>query len=287
MFQIRKIKRILFFYAYFFILLSILFLTGKVQEQAAANTVTRQQERAMKFRTNPYRSHLLRNRRLVKTIERELKSAPVPSSFFSEITYEDSFGADRKENGDYNKNVSRIHEGLDIMYTKNKSGIVPVLSMTDGTIEQMGWLTLGGYRIGVRSKHDIYYYYAHLDRYQEGRHVGPQRSQGGISQAVLQEQAQASCQDSPDGHPAQGVRQRGFFVAGFMDPGSPDGIPDGPDPSFPRKQGHPDRCLPLLAQASRQASRLDRRSESSCGPDCQANFCAAVPLIFSYSSCLR
>lgn len=180
MFQVRKMKRILFFYAYFFILLSILFLTGKVQEQAAANTVTRQQERAMKFRTNPYRSHLLRNRRLVKTIERELKSAPVPSSFFSEITYEDSFGADRKENGDYNKNVSRIHEGLDIMYTKNKSGVVPVLSMTDGTIEQMGWLTLGGYRIGVRSKHDIYYYYAHLDRYQEGRHVGDQIKAGEI-----------------------------------------------------------------------------------------------------------
>lgn len=180
MLQIRKIKCVLFFCAYFFTLFCILFLTGNVREQAAVHTAAKQQERAMRFRTNPYRSLLLRHRKLVKTIEHELISAPVPSSFFSEITYEDSFGADRKENGDYNKNVSRIHEGLDIMYAKNKSGVVPVLSMTDGTIEQMGWLTLGGYRIGVRSKHDIYYYYAHLDRYQDGRHIGDQIKAGEI-----------------------------------------------------------------------------------------------------------
>ena len=40
--------------------------------------------------------------------------------------------------------------------------------MTDGMVEQMGWLKLGGWRIGVRSDSGIYYYYAHLDSYADG-----------------------------------------------------------------------------------------------------------------------
>ena len=36
----------------------------------------------------------------------------------------------------------------------------------------MGWLELGGYRIGIRSEHNIYFYYAHMDRYRSNLKVG-------------------------------------------------------------------------------------------------------------------
>lgn len=59
----------------------------------------------------------------------------------------------------------RKHEGTDIFGQRKEAGYYPVVSMTDGVVEEVGWLTLGGYRIGVRSPHGGYYYYAHLDSY--------------------------------------------------------------------------------------------------------------------------
>ena len=53
------------------------------------------------------------------------------------------------------------------MTTENQRGIYPVVSMTDGVIEAIGWLRLGGYRIGIRSSSGIYYYYAHMESYAE------------------------------------------------------------------------------------------------------------------------
>jgi murein DD-endopeptidase MepM/ murein hydrolase activator NlpD len=51
------------------------------------------------------------------------------------------------------------------MAGNNKAGYFPVQSVSDGKVENIGWLTLGGYRIGIRSKHGAYFYYAHLDSY--------------------------------------------------------------------------------------------------------------------------
>ncbi len=75
--------------------------------------------------------------------------------------YEDSWQNARTYGGD------RKHEGTDLMTATNERGIYPVVSMTDGTIEQLGWLKLGGWRIGIRSASGIYYYYAHLESYAE------------------------------------------------------------------------------------------------------------------------
>lgn len=60
---------------------------------------------------------------------------------------------------------ARKHEGTDLMTIRNERGIYPIVSMTDGTLEQMGWLKLGGWRIGIRSASGTYYYYAHLESY--------------------------------------------------------------------------------------------------------------------------
>ncbi len=59
----------------------------------------------------------------------------------------------------------RSHEGVDIMADVEERGIYPIYSISDGTVENIGWLPQGGYRIGVRSPTGAYYYYAHLAEY--------------------------------------------------------------------------------------------------------------------------
>lgn len=76
-----------------------------------------------------------------------------------QIYFEDTFGNARTYGGD------RIHEGTDLMTDDNIRGAYPVVSVCDGTVTHMGWLELGGYRIGIRSSEGVYYYYAHLYRY--------------------------------------------------------------------------------------------------------------------------
>ncbi len=75
------------------------------------------------------------------------------------VSFEDSWMFDRSYGGE------RGHEGTDIMPSVNKRGIFPVVSMTDGVVENKGWLELGGYRLGIRGPHGAYFYYAHLDSY--------------------------------------------------------------------------------------------------------------------------
>lgn len=82
------------------------------------------------------------------------------------VTYENTWGDDRTFGGD------RHHEGCDIMGDTYADGTYPIVSMTDGVVEKMGWLKLGGWRIGIRSANGIYYYYAHLASYAEGLQVG-------------------------------------------------------------------------------------------------------------------
>lgn len=78
------------------------------------------------------------------------------------VYYSDSFGGERTYGGE------RTHEGCDIMSSNNKRGYFPIISVCDGTVESIGWLELGGYRIGVRSENGAYFYYAHLFGYADG-----------------------------------------------------------------------------------------------------------------------
>lgn len=80
--------------------------------------------------------------------------------------YENSFGEPRNYGG------SRIHEGCDVFGEQPQRGIYPVLSVCDGYVEKIGWLPLGGYRIGIRSRDGGYFYYAHLDSYGREFQVG-------------------------------------------------------------------------------------------------------------------
>lgn len=75
------------------------------------------------------------------------------------VSYVDSWMYDRNYGG------SRWHEGTDIMPSEDECGLYPVVSMTDGTVRSMGWLELGGWRIGIDAPGGAYFYYAHLSSY--------------------------------------------------------------------------------------------------------------------------
>lgn len=81
-------------------------------------------------------------------------------------SFEDGYGEGRSYGG------QRKHEGIDIMSMSGERGELTVQSVSDGVVEQMGWLELGGYRIGIRSPSGLYYYYAHLDSYEKGLKKG-------------------------------------------------------------------------------------------------------------------
>ncbi|MCI9485799.1 MAG: M23 family metallopeptidase [Lachnospiraceae bacterium] len=80
--------------------------------------------------------------------------------------YGDSWGAERTYGGE------RRHEGTDLMDGGNGRGFFPVVSVSDGVVEHVGWLELGGWRIGIRAPGGTYFYYAHLDSYDHEFAVG-------------------------------------------------------------------------------------------------------------------
>lgn len=91
---------------------------------------------------------------------------PLPAQ--SGYAYEDGFGDARSFGGE------RSHEGVDIIVDKG----TPVYSSCNGVVTKKGWLTLGGWRIGVEDAFGVYHYYAHLSAYAEGLEVGDAVSAG-------------------------------------------------------------------------------------------------------------
>lgn len=87
----------------------------------------------------------------------DLEGFPVPMDY--DYIYDDSWHAERTYGG------TRRHYGTDIMDPQNERGIIPIISMSKGTVENVGWNDQGGYRVGVRTPSGAYVYYAHLDRY--------------------------------------------------------------------------------------------------------------------------
>lgn len=115
------------------------------------------------WKSNIYGREQKRNEQQSDIIAGELIYFPVARQYIDEIDYQDTYGADR-ENGS--------HTGCDLMDKKNQAGRIPIISATNGVVTNLGWLYLGGYRIGITSEKDIYYYYAHLDSYAANMYVG-------------------------------------------------------------------------------------------------------------------
>ena len=103
-----------------------------------------------------------------ETILKDLECFPVPGDQQGQetVSFDNSWMGERTYGG------KRFHEGCDIMTSNNVRGYFPVVSMTGGVVEQIGWLEKGGYRVGVRSPSGAYFYYAHLYDYAEGLEKG-------------------------------------------------------------------------------------------------------------------
>lgn len=129
----------------------------------------RMEEITKEFRENPVFAKSYQNlnkkdrlwfENTLNSIRDDFKQFPVPKDYLHNVQYEDSWGNERTFGG------NRTHEGTDLMSKTNIRGEIPVVSITEGTITNMGWLRLGGYRIGITSSNGIYYYYAHLYSYE-------------------------------------------------------------------------------------------------------------------------
>lgn len=96
-----------------------------------------------------------------RAIFQDLEYFPVPriEGDTSDVSYSDTWSELRSYGG------NRRHEGTDIMSGNHIRGYYPIISMTEGVVEKMGWLEQGGYRVGVRSPSGGYFYYAHLASY--------------------------------------------------------------------------------------------------------------------------
>ncbi|ADU31664.1 M23 family metallopeptidase [Evansella cellulosilytica] len=90
------------------------------------------------------------------TLDLREKSFIVPLHF--NYSYKSTFGDARGWGG------RRIHEGTDIFADHG----TPVKSTTYGVVELKGWNKYGGWRIGIRDKDNVYHYYAHLSRFEDG-----------------------------------------------------------------------------------------------------------------------
>lgn len=98
----------------------------------------------------------------LSAVEKDIRYFPIPLSEADDslgTSYVDSWMGEREYKG------KGVHEGTDIMADKNERGIYPIVSISDGTVTNLGWLEKGGYRIGITSPSGVYFYYAHLDSY--------------------------------------------------------------------------------------------------------------------------
>ena len=81
--------------------------------------------------------------------------------------YEDTFGAGR-EGG------KRKHEGTDLFGPEG----TPIVSVSSGKVEKLGWNRLGGERVGIRGDDGNYYYYAHLKQISPSLFIGKKVAKG-------------------------------------------------------------------------------------------------------------
>lgn len=160
-------KQIIFLFVLMF--LSCLMIYN-LNQAAHENTLMQKEIVDKEFRRNFY-SEEMRNqkeelpqecRQLLDAVEKDAIYYPIPESSVDKslkTSFVNTWMDERLYNG------KTFHEGTDIMASENKRGLYPVLSMTSGTVTNIGWLEKGGYRIGITSESGIYYYYAHLDSY--------------------------------------------------------------------------------------------------------------------------
>ena len=109
------------------------------------------------------------------------KAFPVArSNFFSLLEFTNSWHDPRLRFVGGRWRLVGFHEGVDITAERG----TPVLSMTGGVVERVGWTFYSGLRVGVRGPDGRYYFYAHLSSVAPGIAPGAHVTVGSALGAV-------------------------------------------------------------------------------------------------------
>jgi peptidoglycan LD-endopeptidase LytH len=98
------------------------------------------------------------------------------SDWYSVINFQDDWHAPRLRKVGSAWVPAGFHEGNDIFAEPG----TPILAMTPGTVENLGWLFYSGWRVGIRGEDGRYYFYAHMTRYATGMELGDHYSAGDV-----------------------------------------------------------------------------------------------------------
>lgn len=105
------------------------------------------------------------------------KAFPVArASWYSVIELEDSWHDPRFRLIDGRWQLVGVHEGADIIAEEG----TPIVSMSPGLVEAIGWTFYSGTRVGVRGDDGRYYFYAHLSAVRPGLAVGSRVEAGDL-----------------------------------------------------------------------------------------------------------
>ena len=150
----ESLKKIIIWVSVFLFITLIVFIAGKSMKRNEKTSLKNMSQSA--YSEGGY---LLDKNRF--NINDMVFPVALPDEIQDCIEFTDSYGLERTYGG------SRKHQGCDIMTKNNIPGEYPIVSVCDGTVTNLGWLELGGYRIGITDKNGIYYYYAHLNKYSD------------------------------------------------------------------------------------------------------------------------
>ena len=96
------------------------------------------------------------------------------SNWFSLITFEKDWHAPRMRLIDGDWQLVGRHEGNDIFAEPG----TPVVAVTGGRVERVGWTFYSGWRVGIRDEAGRYWFYAHLAEFPPGLEEGQQVQPG-------------------------------------------------------------------------------------------------------------
>ena len=92
----------------------------------------------------------------------------VRSNWYSVINFKRDWHAPRMRFDGIRWRLVGFHEGNDVFAEPG----TPIVSITGGRVENLGWLFYSGWRVGVRGDDGRYWFYAHMRRFAPGLSIG-------------------------------------------------------------------------------------------------------------------
>ena len=107
----------------------------------------------------------------------EIETFPIPSGWYEDdasVMFGNSWGVEHNFQG------NPKHMGAAIIDRENIRGRVPIVSMSNGIVENVGWDNQLGYFVGILTENNTYFLYAHLDSLVTGLITGQSITAGQI-----------------------------------------------------------------------------------------------------------